>query len=119
MSFDDLASFSKGELARLATTEWLGTVTRSMTETIERSFAEDLVLRPVKTRNEVKRRFKICMMWFVRLRRDLNWSIPRILDALPRALRHELDGTPFDPEAESKRIGWAGNEPPSPLLIPG
>ena len=105
-SLADLAAFSKGELAKLVTTKWLGRVVGSMADTIEESFAEDQVLRPVKTKDEITRRFKFCARWFITLRRDLNWSVPRILDALPRALRHELDGTPFDPDGEAARQGW-------------
>lgn len=105
-SLVDLATFSRGELTKLVTTKWIGRVTGSMADTIEESFAKDLVLRPVKTRDEISRRFKFCARWFVVLRRDMGWSVPRILDALPRALRHELDGTPFSPDAEAARKGW-------------
>ena len=102
----DLAAFSQGELAKLVTTKWLGRVTNAIAQTIEASFEQDQVLRPVKTKDEITRRFKICARWFIILRRDFGWSVPRICDALPRALRHELDGTPFSPEDEAARKGW-------------
>lgn len=105
-SLADLAEFSRGELAKLVTTKWLGRVTGAIADTIEESFETDQVLRPVKTKNEITRRFKICARWFVTLRRDMGWSVPRIIDALPRALRHDLDGTPFDPDGEAARQGW-------------
>ena len=111
-----LEEFTKGELVKLVTEKWIGKVTVGITETIGNSFVEDQVLRPVQTRDEIERRFRICIKWFVTLRRDLEWSVPRILDDLPKALRHELDGTPYSPD--EKRVGplkyarWAGSGGP-------
>lgn len=105
-----LEEFTKGELVKLVTEKWIGKVTIGITNTIGESFDTDRVLRPVKTRNEVERRFRICIRWFVILRRDLGWSVPRILDDLPKALRHELDGTPYSPD--EKHVSWTGEGGP-------
>ena len=105
-----LAEFTKGELVKLVTEEWVGKVTRGIIDSIEDSFESDQVLRPVRTRNEIERRFRICIKWFVTLRRDLKWSVPRILDDLPKALRHELDGTPYSPD--EKHVSWTGGGGP-------
>lgn len=116
-SLADLAEFSKGTLAKLVTTKWLGRVTGAIADTIEESFEHDQVLRPVKTKAEITRRFKICARWFVALRRDMGWSVPRIIDALPRALRHDLDGTPFDPDGEAARQGWIDDKAEGRTLV--
>lgn len=105
-----LARFTKGELVKLATEEWHGRAVVAITEAIDRSFENDQVIRPVRTQAEIERRFEICIRWFVELRRELHWSIPRILDALPTALRSALDGIPFDPDEE--RAAWHGESGP-------
>lgn len=105
-----LEEFTRGELVKLVTEKWVGRVTIGITNTIGESFDTDRVLRPVKTRDEIEWRFRICIKWFVTLRRDLGWSVPRILDDLPKALRHELDGTPYSPD--EKHVSWAGKGGP-------
>lgn len=77
-------------------------VTARITKTIEGSFIED---RSRITGREVRRRFTICERWFRALRSEHGWSVPRILDNLPRILRADLDGAPFDPTAE--RLIWS------------
>lgn len=62
---------------------------------IERSFSED---KGTRTNDEVRRRFDICARIYRELRGDLKWSLPRIMDNLPRALRCALDGTPWKPD---------------------
>ena len=104
----DLADFSKGELAKIATTKWLGPTTKAIQAAIAKSFTQDRVLRPVMTRDEIKRRFKICAKAVIILRRDLGWSMPRIFDELDTALRAELDGIPWNPE--DRRKAWAGED---------
>lgn len=93
-----LEEFTKGQLLRMVTEGWAGRVTVAFERTIQKSFDEDLVLRPVMTQNEIRRRFRFCVEGFVHMRRDLGWAVPRILDLLPAYLRHRLDGTPWDPE---------------------
>lgn len=56
---------------------------------------------------EVKRRGEICLRIFRELRGDLKWTVDRILDALPRFLRSELEGTPWEPEA--RRSTWSAS----------
>lgn len=89
----DIANFIKGQfLKSLGTPEWIGRVTLGMMEAIDLSFKTDEVLRPVRTKDELRRRFEICKKWFITLRLEENWSIPAILDELPTILRTELDG---------------------------
>lgn len=75
---------------------------------IWRSFGEDIRRSPFDfkkpTEAEVKRRFQICERWFRHSRGDLGYSLERTLDLMGRALRAELDGTSFDPEAGASRI---------------
>jgi hypothetical protein len=54
------------------------------------------------TGSEVRRRYLICEKWLRTLRHE-GWSITRILDLMPRALRTELDGGTFDP-GEERRV---------------
>lgn len=109
MSFSrDLAEFSNGELVRMATEGWTSRTVVAVTAAIDRSFDEDAVLRPVRTQDEIKRRFRICIEAMCVLRRDLHWSMPRILDEIPRALRAKLDGAEWNPETERKT--WVGSE---------
>lgn len=94
-----------GTLSELVAREQIGRVTNSLTETIGASFAAD---GSTMTGREVKRRFDICLRIFCELRADLKWSIPHILDRMPRYLRCELDGGKYNPQAE--RAGAWGEE---------
>lgn len=102
----NLHEFTKGELAKLVTQDWVGKVTSGIQVAIAMSFETDQVLRPVQTENEIAHRFEICIRWFVILRRDLGWTVPKIIDKLPTILRTELDGGKFEPEDE--RSSWLG-----------
>ena len=113
----DLADFSKGELAKIATTKWLGPTIEAIQKSIAKSFAEDEVLRPVMTRSEIKRRFAMVSKIVIILRRDLGWSMPRIFDELDTALRAQLDGAPWNPE--DRRKTWAGAGPSLSLVNTG
>lgn len=98
---------SSGEFRKLATSKWLGKTTVAIQAAIEQSFRTDVVLRPVMTQAEIKARFEICRRVFVILRRDCGWSIPRILDELPSALRIHLDGGSWNPKpAAESRSSW-------------
>lgn len=69
--------------------------------TIRKSFEQD---RSRVTGSETRRRFAICEKWFRLLRGDKGWGLLRSLDALPHALRGELDGTGWTPDS---RALWA------------
>ena len=70
-------------------------VTVAFFRVIEQSFVHDK-MRP--TRAETKRRFEILEQTFRMLRSpEYEWSMQRILDELPRALRAKLDHMPWDP----------------------
>lgn len=62
--------------------------------TIAQSFRE----HPCQiTQHETRRRFKILERWFRELRAGHGWSVASILDALPKALRAELNGQVWEP----------------------
>lgn len=54
---------------------------------------------------EVKRRAKICLDWYRIMRADLGYTIDKIIDFLPQALRCELDGARWEPPANVR--AWA------------
>lgn len=64
------------------------------------SYADDGSRR---TMAEDRRRTQICLEMYRMMRREFHWSLPRIIDDLPYALRHKLDGTPWSP---SQRACW-------------
>ncbi len=77
----------------------LGRITMSIYGAIEASFAEGNMRNP--TREEVKRRFMICINWAKTLRGDLKWAIGRICDTMPEVLRTELLGAEFKPDTRA------------------
>jgi len=66
---------------------------------IDKSFAVDLARGSlmVETPTERHHRRKICTKWFRIMRGDLHWSLEKVYDFLPLALRNELDGVPWEP----------------------
>lgn len=76
-----------------------------------------LVDGSLSTRNEVKRRTEICAKWTLIFRRDLKWSIERCLDELPKALRCELDGIPYQPTREGART-WSQDNGRNLIYVP-
>lgn len=85
-------------------------ITNSFTETIRASFAAD---GGRMTRDEVRRRFDIMARHFRMLRHE-GWSVTRILDVLPTALRSKLDGGSWEPT--TSRSIWV---PPTASPISG
>lgn len=75
---------------------------------IWRSFAQDVAADPISFRKptmaEVKRRFKICEVWFRRARGELGYSLEQTLDQMAHALRCALDGETFEPRPPGSRI---------------
>lgn len=96
-----------GAFASLVTEDKIAEVVRGFEVAIAQSFAEDrapgrLILvhgGPRLTKSAMTDRANICIRIFKVLRGDLKWSLPRIMDHLPKFLRNELDGVPFTPEA--------------------
>lgn len=70
-------------------------LTLAFFRTIEKSYVDDKS-RP--TRAETKRRFEMLEKTFRVLRSDYSWGMQRILDELPRSLRCQLDGAPWEPQ---------------------
>lgn len=103
---NNLQEFADGELVKLVTEKWIGRVIEGFRAAILYSFQSDLLIQPVMTRSEIERRFTILINWFIVLRRDLHWSVPRILDELPTIIRKELDGEDYIPDEE--RSAWHG-----------
>lgn len=77
----------------------LGRITIGIYEAISQSFEEQKMRNP--TREEVKRRFGICINWAKTLRGDLKWGLDRIVDTMGDVLRTELMGTKFEPDNRS------------------
>lgn len=71
---------------------------------IGQSFQQD---KSRVTRSEVVRRFRIVELLFRELRSEHKWAFDRILDHMPQALRHKLDGTPWNPDFH--RNAWSGD----------
>ena len=103
-----MGEWAKGTLAQMATEGWTGRVVVAIEHAIRTSFESDQVIRPVMTRNEIDRRFRICVKGFAIMRRDLGWAIPRILDEIPRFLRCELDGMTWRPDED--HAGWLAQD---------
>lgn len=89
-----------GAFADLVEQEQVGRVSLAIERAIAASFSEDGARM---TGDEVRHRFAICERLFRRLRGDLGWGLQRALDHLPRYLRCELDGIPWQPDA---RMVW-------------
>lgn len=98
------AGHAGGELAKMVTEGWAPRVVKGIEAAIAKSFAEDrLIIGPVTTQHEIRRRFQFCMDGFRMMRRDLGWAVPRIIDALPGYLRAKLDGGNWEPPPESRK----------------
>jgi hypothetical protein len=87
-----------GAFADLVARDQVGRVSLAIERAIERSFRQDGARM---TGDEVRRRFAICERLVRRLRGDLGWGLQRALDHLPRYLRCELDGIPWQPDART------------------
>jgi len=84
-----------GELIELFVDKSLARrVLTKVQDVIMTSFVDD---RSRITRAETVRRFKIVETLFRELRAE-GWPHQRILDVMPEALRHKLDGTPWEPD---------------------
>jgi hypothetical protein len=86
--------------------EQLNVVMEEMTLIVGGSFLAD---GSKMTRNEVKRRLQMSAKWLLTLRQDVGWSVQRALDELPKALRSELDGIPYEPSREGRSTWSADN----------
>lgn len=83
----------------------LGRVTRAFNDAIVNSFAVD---KSRVTQNETRRRFGILEKWFRALRTEKRWTLERVLDSLPRALRCELEHQTFEPDSRTLWIPTDG-----------
>jgi hypothetical protein len=81
---------------------------------VQRSFDSDMIRdangRVMTSGSEVKRRVNLCIDMAKQLRGDASWSIPRIVDTLPKMLRRRLDGQDWDPTTETARTTWRAEE---------
>ncbi len=87
-----------GTFLDLMQQEQVGAVTVAIERTIARSLRDD---NARVTGDEIRRRFAICERLVRRLRGDLGWGLQRVLDHLPRYLRCELDGVPWEPDVRT------------------
>lgn len=101
-----------GTLSKLVAENQVERVTRSFVQAISGSFVVD---GGTPTRDEVTRRFDICLRLFCELYADLKWSVPKILDFIPRYLRCELDGIRYNPNNENG--AWSVEDPTPPVLF--
>ncbi len=87
-----------GTFLDLVQQQQVGAVTVAVERAIARSLRDD---NARVTGDEIRRRFAICERMVRRLRGDLGWGLQRVLDHLPRYLRCELDGVPWEPDART------------------
>lgn len=85
---------SIGSLASLIDENLVGVVTAKFTEIVAATFEKG---HP-RTQDEVRRRFTITLKWFKIMRGDLKWTLVRIFDSLPDALKAELNGSDYTPD---------------------
>lgn len=107
-----------GMFASLVTEDQVASVVNNLTAAVAQSFIEDMspgrivlvsgLKSAAPSAARVKERGEVAFKIFKVLRGDLQWSIPRIRDELPKYLRMELDGIPWEPEA--KRSSWLGKD---------
>lgn len=107
-----------GMFASLVTEDQVVNVVNDLTAAVAKSFLEEMapgrivlvngLKAAAPTAAKVKERGEVAFSIFRVLRGDLQWSIPRIRDELPKYLRMELDGIPWEPEA--KRSSWLGKD---------
>ena len=87
-------------------------VTDAITRAIDHSFTQD---NAVQTDAEIKQRFEICFKAYKILRHDLGWSLQRIEDEMPLALRALLDGGRWEPT--ERRTSWV-TDGATGLIVP-
>ena len=96
-----------GTFSDLVSQQQVGPATVAIEQAIARSLRED---NARVTGAELRRRFAICERLLRHLRGDLGWGLQRALDHLPRYLRCELDGVPWEPDA---RTIWTPGDGPT------
>lgn len=87
-------------------------VVDAMTRAIEHSFTQD---NAIQTDAEIKHRFEVCFKVFKILRYDLKWSLQRVEDEIPLALRSLLDGGRWEPT--ERRTSWV-TDGKTGLIVP-
>lgn len=85
---------------------------RRLVDVVRKSFDEDLpahglIIMPHRSpsRDEIVERTNIVFDWFLRLRGDLHYSLPKALDMLPVALRAHLRGENWTPPPADRAWG--------------
>lgn len=99
----------RSELLEMFTSSWGRRLESAVFVAIDKSFETHPMQNT--TNAEVHRRTDICVKLIKRLRSDLRWSAPRIIDNLSVFLRYELDGADYDDLVRALR-------PPAPI-VPG
>ena len=78
------------------------------TQALAGSFQEDArrngvdFVKRINTEAERRRRSDILAQWYRILVHEKGYSMQHALDEVPRALRAELDGTPYEPPAATR-----------------
>ena len=85
---------------------------RRLIEIVRKSFDLDqsysrLIVLPQRTptQAEIMERTNIVFDWFLRLRGDMNYSLPKTLDLLPTALSKQLLGEDWKPPPADRAWG--------------
>ncbi len=73
----------------------LGQLTKGIVAAVEKSFEGTEMRNP--TKEEVKRRFEICVKAAKIMRGDLKFGMQRLLGELPNVLKVELRGDKWEP----------------------
>lgn len=89
----------------LGTRENIAKTVRAFEGVIATSFESDAMKQI--TRDEIKRRFELCVKIFMILVGDCKWGVERALGRLGEYLRLELAGTAWEPDA---RTYWMPND---------
>lgn len=103
-------------IERLVGRENVPRVVAALTTIVEGSFT----VCPARalTKSAVKERIAICLALLQRLKGDLKWSLPRVLDHIPEYLVYELQGVRYEPA--TGRTWTAGEQrTPGGLVLPG
>lgn len=101
-------------IARLVGQENVPRVVAALTTIVEGSFTVCPAARI--TRSAIQERIDICLALLQRLKGDLHWSLPRVLDHVSAYLVYELQGVRYEPS--TGRTWAAPTTTPEGLVLP-
>jgi hypothetical protein len=104
MNKDLIPNDLEKELYKLVGEETVPQVFQAFSRIVTQSFIDDrrnLIVVPA-TRDEVRRRFRICIKYFLYMKGDLYMSTRKSIDHLPKALRCDLDNAKWVPPTSGR-----------------